>query len=103
MTADAPAAVVLLSGGLDSVTVLALAAKRGFAVHAMSFAYGQRHLVVVGVGQVTALLLRRQRLRRPVRRAPALGVHGDQRQLLQHVGEVTTVAADAFVGGSKPT
>lgn len=38
-------AVVLLSGGLDSVTVLAVAAARGFSVHAMSFAYGQRHAV----------------------------------------------------------
>ncbi len=38
-------AVVLLSGGLDSVTVLALAAARGFEVHAMSFSYGQRHQV----------------------------------------------------------
>ncbi len=40
-----PTAVVLLSGGLDSVTVLAVAAKRGFDVYAMSFAYGQRHAV----------------------------------------------------------
>ncbi len=45
MVEQKPAAVVLLSGGLDSVTVLAVAAARGFAVHAMSFAYGQRHAV----------------------------------------------------------
>lgn len=37
-------AVVLLSGGLDSATVLAMARRDGFAVHAMSFRYGQRHL-----------------------------------------------------------
>jgi 7-cyano-7-deazaguanine synthase len=37
-------AVVLLSGGLDSTTVLALARERGFACHALSFRYGQRHL-----------------------------------------------------------
>jgi 7-cyano-7-deazaguanine synthase len=36
-------AVVLLSGGLDSATVLAVAARDGFACHALSFAYGQRH------------------------------------------------------------
>lgn len=37
------AAVVLLSGGLDSATVAAIAASEGFAVHALSFSYGQRH------------------------------------------------------------
>lgn len=36
-------AVVLLSGGLDSTTVLAMATEQGFDVHALSFRYGQRH------------------------------------------------------------
>lgn len=36
-------AVVLLSGGLDSATVLAIARQRGYACHALSFDYGQRH------------------------------------------------------------
>ena len=36
-------AVVLLSGGLDSATVAAIAQRDGFAVHALSFSYGQRH------------------------------------------------------------
>lgn len=38
-------AVVLLSGGLDSSTTLAIAQARGFNTHAMSFRYGQRHTV----------------------------------------------------------
>lgn len=42
---DKPRAVVLLSGGLDSATVLAIARTQGFDVHALSVAYGQRHLV----------------------------------------------------------
>lgn len=36
-------AVVLLSGGLDSTTVLAKAVRDGFAIHALTFRYGQRH------------------------------------------------------------
>lgn len=38
-------AVVLLSGGLDSTTVLAIAREQGFAVHALSFDYGQNHRI----------------------------------------------------------
>ena len=38
-----PRAVLLLSGGLDSTTMLALAVQQGFDVHAMTFRYGQRH------------------------------------------------------------
>ena len=41
---DRPA-VVLLSGGLDSTTVLAIACAEGFRPHALSFRYGQRHSV----------------------------------------------------------
>lgn len=38
-------AVVLLSGGLDSATVMAIAQSQGYAVHAITFDYGQRHAV----------------------------------------------------------
>ena len=36
-------AIILLSGGLDSATVLAIANSQGYACHALSFSYGQRH------------------------------------------------------------
>jgi 7-cyano-7-deazaguanine synthase len=50
---NAPA-VVLLSGGLDSATVLAVARAEGYAVHALSFRYGQRHSVEVDAAQRVA-------------------------------------------------
>jgi 7-cyano-7-deazaguanine synthase len=40
-----PHAVVLVSGGLDSATVLAVARRDGYVRHALSFDYGQRHHV----------------------------------------------------------
>ena len=45
MTTDAKPAVVLLSGGLDSATTLAIAKDLGYACHAISFDYGQKQRV----------------------------------------------------------
>jgi 7-cyano-7-deazaguanine synthase len=43
MREQKPKAIVLLSGGLDSTTALAVARHEGYAVYALSFNYGQRH------------------------------------------------------------
>tara|TARA_B100001971_G_scaffold214276_1_gene250825 strand:+ start:2559 stop:3263 length:705 start_codon:yes stop_codon:yes gene_type:complete len=52
-----PPAVVLLSGGLDSTTVLAMAKRDGFACHALSFRYGQRHEVELAAASKVASVL----------------------------------------------
>jgi 7-cyano-7-deazaguanine synthase len=50
-------AVVLLSGGLDSATCLAIARAEGFAPHAMSFRYGQVHTVELDAARAVAAAL----------------------------------------------
>jgi len=52
--ADHAPAVVLLSGGLDSATTLAIARDRGYACHAITFDYGQRHRVELRAAQAVA-------------------------------------------------
>jgi len=47
MIGDKPKAVVLLSGGLDSVTALAIAREQGYEPCALTFRYGQRHAVEI--------------------------------------------------------
>jgi 7-cyano-7-deazaguanine synthase len=44
-------AVVLLSGGLDSTTLLARTTREGFAIHALTFRYGQRHAIEVAAAE----------------------------------------------------
>lgn len=52
--ADNKKAVVLLSGGLDSATVVAIARGEGYSVHALSFQYGQRHSVELSAANTIA-------------------------------------------------
>jgi 7-cyano-7-deazaguanine synthase len=52
-----PAAVVLLSGGLDSTTALAIARSQGFACHALTVRYGQLHAVEVDAARRVAAAL----------------------------------------------
>ncbi|MBF0426435.1 MAG: 7-cyano-7-deazaguanine synthase QueC [Magnetococcales bacterium] len=52
--ASSPKAVVLLSGGLDSATCLALAARDGFDLYALTLRYGQRHAAEVDAARRVA-------------------------------------------------
>jgi 7-cyano-7-deazaguanine synthase len=52
--AGKPRAVVLLSGGLDSTTTLAIAQSQGFEVYTLTFQYGQRHQAEVEAAQRVA-------------------------------------------------
>lgn len=61
MAADRQRAVVLLSGGLDSATALAIARAEGFDTFAISFWYGQRHGVELGSAKQVAEKLSVQR------------------------------------------
>jgi 7-cyano-7-deazaguanine synthase len=51
---DRSKAVVLLSGGLDSTTALAMANAQGFESYALSFRYGQRHVAELAAAQRVA-------------------------------------------------
>jgi len=56
---------VLLSGGVDSSTAAALAAGEGFALHALTFDYGQRHAVEIEAARRVARALGWTRRRTP--------------------------------------
>jgi 7-cyano-7-deazaguanine synthase len=58
LTAVAQPAVVLLSGGLDSATALAIAQRRGHTCYALSVAYGQRHSAELDAAARVAAALR---------------------------------------------
>jgi 7-cyano-7-deazaguanine synthase len=55
---SSPRAIVLLSGGLDSATVLAMAGARGFDCYALSVHYGQRHSAELDAARRIAAILR---------------------------------------------
>src|SRR6266568_4544180 len=58
VTETARPAVVLLSGGVDSTTTLAVAARQGFELNALTFRYGQRHEIEVEAARRVARTLR---------------------------------------------
>lgn len=77
-------AVVLLSGGLDSVTVLAIARAAGHEAYALSFRYGQRHVLELGCA---------------ARQAERLGARAHEVVDLSHLGRLVA-SATALVQGS---
>ena len=54
MTKTEKPAVILLSGGLDSATALAIARTNGYTPYALSFRYGQRHSIELDAAQRVA-------------------------------------------------
>ena len=54
MTKPLPKAVVLLSGGVDSATALAMARRDGFDLYALTFRYGQRHAIEIDASRRVA-------------------------------------------------
>ena len=58
MTEPQPKAIVLLSGGVDSATALAIARRDGFELFALTFRYGQRHAIEIEAARRVAAAFR---------------------------------------------
>lgn len=86
-----PRAVVLLSGGLDSATTLALAMEQGFDCYALSVAYGQRHVAELDAASRVASALHAAEHR--VMQVDLAGIGGSA---------LTDLAIDVPVGGLEP-
>ncbi len=91
-------AIVLLSGGIDSATCLALACKEGFAAAALTFSYGQRHSVEVERATMIAGQLKAAR-----HRIVALDFASLGGSVLTGPGEVPRDREDPSTGGIPPT
>jgi 7-cyano-7-deazaguanine synthase len=87
---DSKKAVVLLSGGMDSVTVLALAKSQGYSVYALSFEYGQRHSSELAAAKRNAKYFKAQEHRIITLDMGALGGSA----LTDHSIDVPTEASD---------
>ena len=85
-------AVVLLSGGLDSATVLAIARSRGFECYALSVDYGQRHVAELNAARQVATRLGAHEHR--VMRVDLAGIGGSA--LTDHTLEVPQAPTDGI-------
>ena len=74
-------AVVLLSGGIDSTTTLAIAIAEGYKAYALSFDYGQRHQIETQAARRVAKSLgaKEHRIENRPARLRRLGAHGRDR------------------------
>lgn len=95
---DPKNAVVLLSGGLDSATVLACARKDGWACHTLAFRYGQRHSVELEAAREVS-----QAMGAVAHRVLDIDLSSLGGSSLTGHGEVPKGRSDAEIGGGIPS
>jgi 7-cyano-7-deazaguanine synthase len=91
-------AIVLLSGGLDSATALAMSRAEGKLCHALSFGYGQRHAVELAAAARVAAALGAAS-----HRVLAIDVEALRGSALTGTGEVPRGRSDEEIGRGIPT